>query len=89
MQNTPDTPYFVYLYVFTCAQCHCPHVKARIVAKAPQDAETDGAPADWVCGNCSSQESTAGYRSATYVKKLLVKSGKCSERGNGGTLIQS
>lgn len=88
MQNAPDTPYFVYFYVFTCEQCQCPCLDTRLVANTPQD-ETDRDPALWYCKNCNSSNHTAGHRAAVYAKKLLVKSGKCSERGNGGTLIPS
>jgi hypothetical protein len=89
MQNSPETPYFVYLYVFTCEQCSCPHVSARILASDPQDYETDREPAEWFCENCKSPQSTALYRSAVYAKKLLVKNGECSERSNGGAVLQS
>jgi hypothetical protein len=80
MQNTPDTPYFVYFYVFTCEQCHCPYLDSRLVATVPHDQEIEHAPAEWTCANCNSRQSTALYRSAAYAKKLSVRSGKCSER---------
>ena len=80
MQNALDTPYFVYLYVFTCEQCNSPHFQTHLVPKVPQDEEIERAPAEWFCKNCSSHQSTALYRSAVYAKKLLVRNGKCSER---------
>lgn len=89
MHNPPDTDYFVYLYIFTCEKCHCPHLDTRLVTSVPQDLEIDQAPAEWFCKNCNSPQSTALYRSAVYAKKLRVKNGKCFERGNDGTLVQS
>ena len=80
MQNTSDTPYFVYFYVFTCEQCNCPHLDTRLVAHAPHDQEIDRAPAEWTCENCNSPQSTALYRSAAYVRMLSVKNGNRSER---------
>jgi len=83
MQNAPDTPYFVYLYVFTCEKCKHPHTETVIVEKVPQD-DVHRAGADWFCENCKSPQSTALYRAAVYAKSLLVQNGKCSERHNAG-----
>lgn len=80
MQNNPETNYFVYFYVFTCEKCNHPHLETRVAAEAPSF-DDDRTPAEWYCKNCDSPQSTAGYRSAGYTTKLLVKSGKCSERG--------
>ena len=79
MQNDPDTPYFVYLYVVTCEKCQCPHVETHVIDKAPKD-EIDRNGIDWHCKNCKSPQSTALYRGAAYAKWLLVREGKCSER---------
>ena len=65
MQNTPDTPYFAYLYVFTCEQCYYPYVETLIVPKAPKD-EIDRQAAGWTCTNCKSHQYTAGYQTAVY-----------------------
>jgi hypothetical protein len=84
MQNSPDAPFFVYLYVFTCEKCNCPHLETMISAKVPKD-ELQTAPAEWYCMNCNSPQSTALYRSAVYAKLLSVKNGKCSERHSAGS----
>ena len=85
MPNPPDTEYFIYFYIFACEKCHCPYRETRLIAKTPQDSEIDRMAAEWYCENCGAPNSTAfGDRSALYVRKLLVKSGKCSERRNGG-----
>jgi hypothetical protein len=86
MQNPSETPYYVYLYVFTCEKCNCPHLETMISAEAPKD-EIQQAPAEWFCKNCKSPQSTALYRSAVYEKWLLVKNGKCSERRSTGSQL--
>jgi hypothetical protein len=81
MQNTPDAPYFVYLYVFTCEQCYYPYVETLIVPKAPKD-EIDRQAAGWTCTNCESHQYTAGYQAAVYARWLSVKNGKCLVRAS-------
>ena len=84
MQNPPDTDYFIYIYVFTCEKCNCPHLETVIYAQVPKD-EIQQAPSEWFCENCNSPQSTAaGYRSAGYAKLLSVKNGKCLERSSTG-----
>jgi hypothetical protein len=86
MQNSPDTPYFVYLYVFTCEKCNRPHLETFVVETVPQD-ELDRTAAEWYCENCNSPQSTALYRGAVYAKWLLVNKGKCSERRSTGNVF--
>jgi len=78
MQSGSDTSYFVYFYVYTCDQCNFPHLDT-LISETPQD--LDRRSLDWRCKNCRSQQYVEfGNRTAAYVKALLVKDGKCSER---------
>ena len=72
MRNTPDTAYFVYLYVLTCEDCNFPYVETVTAANAPRD-EIHQQAVGWTCENCNCHQYTAGYRSAVYVKALSVK----------------
>jgi hypothetical protein len=77
--------YYIYFYVFECEHCHYPHLDMRLVPTIPQD-QMDDDPAVWTCKKCNSRQSTVCYRNAAYAKKLLMTSGKCTERGNLSTL---